>query len=62
MDIDPVGLVRREGRLDFALYDYVNDRPYVASSFLSTTIAQVYGSALNGHCKTHPHWLRCLSP
>ena len=54
MDIDPVGLVRREGRSDFALYDYVNDRPYVASSFLSTTIAQVYGSALNGHCKTHP--------
>ncbi|MBN1430332.1 MAG: 3' terminal RNA ribose 2'-O-methyltransferase Hen1 [Anaerolineae bacterium] len=54
MDIDPVGLVRRERRADFALYDYVNDRPYVASSFLSTTIAQVYGSALNGHCKTHP--------
>ncbi len=48
LDIDPVGLVRRAGRSDFALYDYVNDRPYVASSFLSTAIAQVYGTALNG--------------
>lgn len=54
LDIDSVGLVRRERRSEFALYDYVNDRPYVASSFLSTTIAQVYGTALNGHCKTHP--------
>jgi hypothetical protein len=31
---DPVGLVRR-GRSAFALAEYVNDRPYVASSFLS---------------------------
>jgi 3' terminal RNA ribose 2'-O-methyltransferase Hen1 len=27
---------------------YVNDRPYVASSFLSVAISQVYGTALNG--------------
>lgn len=52
LDIDPVGLVRREG--EFALEQYVNDRPYVASSFLSVAIAQVYGSALGGRCKERP--------
>src|ERR1700710_1173765 len=36
LDIDPVGLVRRgRGVGGFALVEYVNDRPYVASSFLS---------------------------
>ncbi|MEM7031042.1 MAG: 3' terminal RNA ribose 2'-O-methyltransferase Hen1 [Chloroflexota bacterium] len=51
LDVDPVGLVRRKGRSDrggFALSQYVNDRPYVASSFMSVAIAQVYGSALAG--------------
>ena len=33
---------------------YVNDRPYVASSFLSVAISQVYGSALQGRCKDRP--------
>jgi 3' terminal RNA ribose 2'-O-methyltransferase Hen1 len=57
LDVDPVGLVRQRrgpsgegGRLD----QYVNDRPYVASSFLSVAIAQVYGSALAGRCKDRP--------
>lgn len=52
LDINPVGLVR--GKKDFALSQYVNDRPYVASSFLSGAIAQVYGTALNGTCKDRP--------
>jgi 3' terminal RNA ribose 2'-O-methyltransferase Hen1 len=57
LDVDPVGLVRGrqgasgEGR---ALDQYVNDRPYVASSFLSVAIAQVLGSALAGKSKEHP--------
>ena len=38
----------------FQLAQYVNDRPYVASSFMSTAIAKYYGSALNGHCKDRP--------
>jgi 3' terminal RNA ribose 2'-O-methyltransferase Hen1 len=51
LEIDPVGLVRNrrgpagEGR---ALEQYVNDRPYVGSSFLSVAIAEVFGSALSG--------------
>ena len=57
LDVDPVGMVRNRrgpkgerGTLD----QYVNDRPYVASSFLSVAIAQVYGSALGGRCKDRP--------
>ncbi len=54
LDIDPVGLVRGSNHNQFTLGQYVNDRPYVASSFLSTAIAQVYGSALNGRSKDRP--------
>ena len=57
MDVDPVHLVRnRKGPAGegFALEQYVNDRPYVASSFLSVVIAQVLGSALSGLCKQRP--------
>lgn len=38
----------------FALEQYVNDRPYVASSFLSVAIAQVLGSALAGTSRERP--------
>src|SRR2546430_9434853 len=57
LDIDPVGLVRNrrgpagEGGL---LDQYVNDRPFVASSFLSVAIAQVLGSALAGKSRERP--------
>lgn len=54
LDVDPVGLVRG-GRARAAQRDsdvqYVSDRPYVASSFLSVAIAEVYSSALNGHSR-----------
>jgi len=54
LDVDPVGLVRRRGRAPAMLEHYVNDRPYVASSFLSVAIAQVYGTALAGRSKERP--------
>ncbi len=52
LEVDPVALVRgRSGANDgFALGQYVNDRPYVASSLLSVAMAKVFRSALNGHC------------
>ncbi len=54
LDIDPVGLVRRgRGVNNFALAEYVNDRPYVASSFLSVALVNVFKSALAGTCKGH---------
>jgi 3' terminal RNA ribose 2'-O-methyltransferase Hen1 len=57
LDVDPVGLVRnRRGPGDESgtLDQYVNDRPYVASSFLSVAIARVLGSALAGTSKDRP--------
>lgn len=52
LDVDPVGMVRGKSRdQSFLLDQYVNDRPYVASSFLSVAIAQVFRSAMSGRCK-----------
>jgi 3' terminal RNA ribose 2'-O-methyltransferase Hen1 len=54
LDVDPVGLVRRgRGAGSFALAEYVNDRPYVASSFLSVALVSVFKSAMAGTCKGH---------
>ena len=55
LEIDPVALVRGHGGgSGGTLGAYVNDRPYVASSFLSVAISQVFGTALVGHCKDLP--------
>src|SRR6266446_10288938 len=57
VEVDPVGLVRnRRGPAGEggALAQYVNDRPYAASSFLSVAIAEVFGSALSGKSKERP--------
>jgi 3' terminal RNA ribose 2'-O-methyltransferase Hen1 len=56
LEVDPVGLVRRKGRKDdtFALAGYVNDRPYVASSFTSVVLAKVFGTAMGGRCENRP--------
>ena len=57
LEIDSVGLVRRyhgQVRDNFALAEYVNDRPYVASSFMSVAIAKVFSSALSGKSKDRP--------
>jgi 3' terminal RNA ribose 2'-O-methyltransferase Hen1 len=54
LDVDPVGLVRRgRGTGGFALAEYVNDRPYVASSFMSVAMVSVYKTAMAGTCKGH---------
>ncbi|HJQ40516.1 MAG TPA: 3' terminal RNA ribose 2'-O-methyltransferase Hen1 [Thermoanaerobaculia bacterium] len=50
VDVDTVGLVRkREG-----LAQYVNDRPYAASSFLSVALRTAFATALAGRCKDRP--------
>jgi 3' terminal RNA ribose 2'-O-methyltransferase Hen1 len=54
LDVDPVGLVRKQRGEGYQLEQYVNDRPYVASSFLSVAIAQIFGTALAGRCKDQP--------
>src|SRR3954451_24923436 len=65
LEVDPVALVRnRRGPSGegFALEQYVNDRPYVASSFLSVAIAQVFGSALSGTSKERAELAKTAIP
>jgi 3' terminal RNA ribose 2'-O-methyltransferase Hen1 len=56
VEVDPVGLVRNpKGFAGEALLDqYVNDRPYAASSLLSAAMNEVFGSALGGRCADRP--------
>src|SRR5262245_59529733 len=55
LDVDSVGMVRgKKADQSFLLAQYVNDRPYTASSFMSVAISQVFGSALQGKCKDRP--------
>ena len=56
LDVDPIGLVRGRKGADsgFALGQYVNDRPYAATSLVSVAIARIYGTALNGRCSQRP--------
>ncbi|HYG57057.1 MAG TPA: 3' terminal RNA ribose 2'-O-methyltransferase Hen1 [Symbiobacteriaceae bacterium] len=54
IDVDPVGLVRGKGSASGPLEQYVNDRPYTASAFLSVALAEVFGTALSGRSKDRP--------
>src|SRR5919204_3702582 len=54
LDVDAVGLVRGRRRGGATRYDYVNDRPYVASSFLSVALAKAFATAMNGRSKERP--------
>ncbi len=62
LDIDPIGLVRGRRGASSTLEAYVNDRPYVASSFMSVAIAQVFGSALNGRSRERAELARKALP
>ncbi len=51
LEVDPIGMVRRKSGPagDGGIFgQYVNDRPYVASSFLSVAISEVFGTAMTG--------------
>jgi 3' terminal RNA ribose 2'-O-methyltransferase Hen1 len=54
LDMDPVGLVRGVGGGGGLLDQYVNDRPYAASSFLSVALARGVREALAGRSKERP--------
>ncbi|MFD8564091.1 3' terminal RNA ribose 2'-O-methyltransferase Hen1 [Streptosporangium canum] len=56
LDVDPVRLVRSRGRStpDYALGQYVNDRPYAASSLLAVALADVFRTARTGRCDSRP--------
>jgi 3' terminal RNA ribose 2'-O-methyltransferase Hen1 len=63
LDVDPVGIVRGKPSGGGSVWaEYVNDRAYAASSFLSVAIAQVLGSALQGRCRERPELLATAFP
>ncbi|MEW1928630.1 3' terminal RNA ribose 2'-O-methyltransferase Hen1 [Streptomyces sp. NPDC088360] len=60
LEVDPVALVKRGkgkgrgGAPDAALAQYVNDRPYAASSLLAVALSAVFSSAMRGVCAARP--------
>jgi 3' terminal RNA ribose 2'-O-methyltransferase Hen1 len=64
--VDPIGLVRGRGKGQAGgsapQRQYVSDRPYAASSFLSVAIAQVYSTALSGRCQDRPELAQAAIP
>ncbi|WP_353708327.1 3' terminal RNA ribose 2'-O-methyltransferase Hen1 [Cellulosimicrobium sp. ES-005] len=57
LEVDPVGIVRnkRFGSGDaFALAQYVNDRPYAASSMVAVALGKVFATAMAGRCDARP--------
>ncbi|MGX9884594.1 3' terminal RNA ribose 2'-O-methyltransferase Hen1 [Streptomyces sp. NPDC002276] len=60
LEVDAVALVRRGkgkgrgGAPDAALAQYVNDRPYAASSLLAVALSAVFSSAMRGVCDARP--------
>ncbi len=53
LDVDAVQLARsRRNTPDFSLAQYVNDRPYAASSLLGVALADVFSTARSGRCRS----------
>ena len=70
LEIDPIGLMQRlrrsKGRnldsADFSLSQYVNDRPYAATSLLAGAIGQVFRTAIRGASKDRPELAATAMP
>jgi 3' terminal RNA ribose 2'-O-methyltransferase Hen1 len=62
LEIDPIALVRGHRRAGaagggpeaFSLAEYVNDRPYAASSMLAVAMGKVFRTAMTGRCDARP--------
>ena len=60
LEIDPIALVRGHRRTGaggpeaFSLAEYVNDRPYAASSMLAVALGKVFRTAMTGRCDARP--------
>lgn len=59
LEVDPIALVRQQGRsaprdVAFSLAQYVNDRPYAASSMLAVALGKVFRTAMAGRCDARP--------
>lgn len=57
LEVDPIALVRSgKGKAaeGFTLGQYVNDRPYAASSLLAVALGKLFRTAMNGRCDARP--------
>jgi 3' terminal RNA ribose 2'-O-methyltransferase Hen1 len=56
LEVDPLALVKTRNldAADFSLSQYVNDRPYSASSLLAVALGQVFRTAIRGTSKDRP--------
>ncbi len=69
LDLNAIELARgKAGSKEGGLFDYVNDRPYVSSSFMSNALTRVFGTAMSGRCDERPelaekklHLTACIS-
>ncbi len=52
LEINPIDIIRGRAQ-NRAIEEYVNDRPYVCSSFMSTALSKVFGTAMGGRSKEH---------
>ncbi len=64
LEVDPIALVRgrSNGGEAVSLFQYVNDRPYVASSMLSVAMGKVFRSAMAGRCEARPELVGTAVP
>jgi 3' terminal RNA ribose 2'-O-methyltransferase Hen1 len=66
LEVDPVALVRgaasRNKPSDAELAQYVNDRPYAASSMLAVALKEAFGTALTGRCDARPELAQSRIP
>jgi 3' terminal RNA ribose 2'-O-methyltransferase Hen1 len=62
LDLDPVALVRGRGEGDGVTDQYVNDRPYAASSFLSVALNKAFRTAMTGVSRERPELAQAAIP
>jgi SAM-dependent methyltransferase len=64
LEIDPIGLIKSRNldSADFSLSQYVNDRPYAATSLLAGAIGQVFRTAIRGTSKDRPELAAAAIP
>ncbi len=65
LEVDPIGLVRGKrfgGHDAFSLAQYVNDRPYAASSMLAVALGKVFRTAMAGRCDARPELAEQVLP
>ncbi|MEU5153769.1 3' terminal RNA ribose 2'-O-methyltransferase Hen1 [Glycomyces sp. NPDC021274] len=63
LEVDPVRLAKTYGRSgDASLQQYVNDRPYAASSLMAVALGKVFSTARSGVSESRPELAAALLP